>query len=269
MAQHDGTANDPQQDGKVLTDRLASAAKAVMGTPHETPTPHVAAAGIAAGIAGVDAEAAAVLDAEAARSRGLGELPGDYSAPQVTPPEPVTGIDPLAPPLPERLSGTTNESPVPEQDVRSQTTQQTKEPKMNEHEQMNDAMNDMQNRSQEAYAKSSEAMGEMAQGAQGNMEALAESGKIFSNGMQELARNYVEDAKSVYEQMTSDLRQMAAVKSPTELLQLQGEIMRRNFDTMVSASSKNTERMMKLSNDAFAPISARMSVAADKISKAG
>ena len=266
MAQHDGTADDPQQDGKVVADRLASAAKAVVGTLHETPTPHVAAAGIA----GVDAEAAAVLDAEAARSRGLGELPGDHSAPQVIPPEPVTGIDPLAPPLPERLSGTANESPVPEQDVRSQTTQQTKEPKMNEHnEQMNDAMNDMQNRSQEAYAKSSEAMGEMAQGAQGNMEALAESGKIFSNGMQELARNYVEDAKSVYEQMTTDLRQMAAVKSPTELLQLQGEIMRRNFDTMVSASSKNTERMMKLSNDAFAPISARMSVAADKISKAG
>ena len=56
-------------------------------------------------------------------------------------------------------------------------------------------------------------------------------------------------------------------KSPTELFQLQGKIMRRNFDTMVSSTSKNAEKAMKLSNDVFAPLSARMNVAAEKMSK--
>ena len=97
---------------------------------------------------------------------------------------------------------------------------------------------------------------------------MVESGKIFSTGMQELARTYVEDAKSAYEQMTADLKEMAAIKSPTELLQLQGKIMRRNFDAVVASTSKNTEKMMKLSNDAFAPISARLNVAAEKMTKA-
>jgi phasin family protein len=134
---------------------------------------------------------------------------------------------------------------------------------------MNDAVSEMQTRSQAAYEKSSEMMGEMSDTAKGNVEAMVESGKIFQTGMQDLARAYVEDAKSVYEQMTADLKEMAAVKSPTELLQLQGKILRRNFDTMVAASSKNTEKMMKLSNDAFAPISARLSVAAEKMTKVG
>ena len=60
---------------------------------------------------------------------------------------------------------------------------------------------------------------------------------------------------------------MAAIKSPTELFQLQGKIMRRNFDTLVATGSKNTEAVMKLANDAFAPISGRVSLAAEKLAK--
>ena len=43
--------------------------------------------------------------------------------------------------------------------------------------------------------------------------------------------------------------------------------MRRNFDTLVSASSKSSEAMMKLANEAFTPLSGRMNAAAEKISK--
>jgi phasin family protein len=151
--------------------------------------------------------------------------------------------------------------------------QQSKETKMSSNpdftQPMNDAANELQNRSKAAYEKSSEMMTEMSDTAKGNVEAVVESGKIFSNGMQELARAYVEDAKSAYEQITADLKEMAAVKSPTELLQLQSKIMRRNFDAVVANTSKNTEKMMKLSNESFAPITARLSVAAEKITKVG
>lgn len=152
------------------------------------------------------------------------------------------------------------------------STLRTKEPTMSNPtpdytETMHDTVADMQNRSKAAYEKSSEMMTEMSDSAKGTLEAMVESGKIFSTGMQELARNYVEEAKTAYEQITADLKEMAAVKSPTELLQLQGKIVRRNFDAVVSTTSKSAEKMMKLSNDAFAPISARLSVAADKMSK--
>ena len=132
---------------------------------------------------------------------------------------------------------------------------------------MQGTVTDLQDRSKAAYEKSSEMMSDMSDSTKGNVETMVESGKIFSNGMQELARTYVEDAKSAYEQMTADLKEMAAIKSPTELLQLQGKIMRRNFDAVVASTSKSTEKMMKLSNDAFAPISARLNVAAEKMTK--
>ena len=101
-----------------------------------------------------------------------------------------------------------------------------------------------------------------------NVEAVVESGKIFIAGAQELLKDNVETGKTVIETVTEDAKKVAAVKSPTELMQLQGEIARRNFDAMVSFGSKRTEAWVKLYNDAFAPISNRVSVAAEKIKTA-
>lgn len=128
-------------------------------------------------------------------------------------------------------------------------------------------MTDMQNRSRAALEKSSEVMTEASDFAKGNVEAMVESSKIIATGLQELGRTYSEEARTAYEQMSADMREMAAIKSPTELFQLQSKIMRRNFDSLVSASSKNTESMMKLATDAFQPLSGRINVAADKASK--
>ncbi|MEC7400037.1 MAG: phasin family protein, partial [Pseudomonadota bacterium] len=89
-----------------------------------------------------------------------------------------------------------------------------------------------------------------------------------ASGMQDMGRTYVEEAKTAAETVQDDVKKMAAIKSPTEFFQLQGEIARRNFDAMVATTSKNTEMMMKLVNEAFAPISTRASVATEKFSKA-
>ncbi len=64
------------------------------------------------------------------------------------------------------------------------------------------------------------------------------------------------------------MRKLTSAKSPTEMLQLQGEIARRNFDAMVATASRSTEAMIKLANEAFAPVSNRMSLAADKVARA-
>jgi phasin family protein len=132
---------------------------------------------------------------------------------------------------------------------------------------MTNGMNEVQNRAKAAFEKGNEAVGELSDFAKGNVEAVVESSKIIAGGMQDIGRSYAEEAKAAYEQMTADLKELAAVKSPTELFQLQGKIMRRNFDTLVAASSKSSEAMMKLANEAFAPLSGRMNAAAEKITK--
>ena len=44
--------------------------------------------------------------------------------------------------------------------------------------------------------------------------------------------------------------------------------MRAHFDAAVAASSKNSEAMLKLANEAFQPISNRVSLAVEKIKHA-
>lgn len=126
---------------------------------------------------------------------------------------------------------------------------------------------DMQTRAKAAYDKGAEMTQDVVEFQKGNIEALVESGKILASGMQDMGRTYVEEAKSAADTVQGDVKKFAAIKSPTELFQLQGEIARRNFDAMVSTTSKNTEAMLKLANEAFAPLSSRMSLAAEKVRK--
>ncbi len=131
-----------------------------------------------------------------------------------------------------------------------------------------EAAADAQTRLKSVYDKGAEVSAEVVEFHKGNIEALVESGKILAAGAQDLGRTYVEDAKGAVETVTADVKKVAAVKSPTELFQLQGEIARRNFDAAIAAASKNTETFIKLANDAFAPVSTRLSLVAEKISKA-
>jgi len=133
---------------------------------------------------------------------------------------------------------------------------------------MSDAVAEMQGKAQEAYDKGTGMVSEMTDLAKGNVEAIVESGKVLAAGIQDMGKTYADEAKSAYETITADLKEMAGVKSPTELLQLQGKIMRRNFDLLVATGTKGSEGAMKLANDVIAPISARVNLAVDKLSKA-
>jgi phasin family protein len=127
---------------------------------------------------------------------------------------------------------------------------------------------DVQTRAKTAFAKTTELTAEAGEFTKANVEAVVESGKIFFTGAQELLKDNIETGKTVLETVTEDAKKVAAVKSPTEFMQLQGEIARRNFDAVVAYGSKRTEAWVKLYNDAFAPISNRVSVAAEKIKTA-
>jgi phasin family protein len=130
-----------------------------------------------------------------------------------------------------------------------------------------DVVAEIQTKAKAAYEKGTETFAEATEFAKGNVEALVESGKIYAAGVQDLGKGYVEEAKSAYETLTADLKEIAAIKSPTELFQLQGKIARRNFDALVATSSKNTEAFVKLANESFAPISGRVNLAAEKLAK--
>lgn len=134
--------------------------------------------------------------------------------------------------------------------------------------QIKEGFADLQTRAQTVYGKGSELASEMGEFTKGNFEATVESGKILAAGMQDMGKAYVADVKGAVETVTADVKEVAAVKSPTDFIQLQGKIARRNVDATVAAVSKGTEAWVKLANDVMAPLSSRASVAKDLFRKA-
>jgi phasin family protein len=131
-----------------------------------------------------------------------------------------------------------------------------------------EAVADMQERAKVAFDKSQAAFGEINEFNKGNVEALVESGKILAAGLQDMGKEYVAEGKTAFETFTADVKEAVAVKSPADFFKLQGEILRRNFDAAVAAGSKRSEAIVKLANDAYAPLSSRVSLAVEKVKQA-
>lgn len=133
---------------------------------------------------------------------------------------------------------------------------------------LQDVATDAQVRAKAAFEKGQALFGEAGEFTKGNVEALVESGKILAAGLQDMGKDYVAEGKTALEVVQADIKQLAAVKSPTDFFKLQGEILRRNFDAAVATGSKNSEKVVKLAGDAFAPLSTRVSLAVEKVKQA-
>ena len=131
-----------------------------------------------------------------------------------------------------------------------------------------DAMKDAQGRAKTAFEKSQAAMGDVNEFSKGNLEALVETGKVLASGIQTMGKSYVAEVKSSFETMQADAKELTSVKSPKEFVELQSKLMRKYFDGVVAYNSKSAEAALKLANEAFQPISSRVSLAVEKVRKA-
>ena len=127
---------------------------------------------------------------------------------------------------------------------------------------------DAQGKAKLAFEKSQAYAAEAGEFTKGNVEALVASGKILATGVQDFGKDYVAEAKSALEVVQADMKDFAAVKSPTDFFKLQGEILRRNFDAAVASGSKTSEKVVKIAGDAFAPIQDRVAKAMEMVKKA-
>jgi len=124
---------------------------------------------------------------------------------------------------------------------------------------------DAKARAEGAMQKGAQLVEELSAFGKGNLEAMVESSKIAARGIESLGQEAVAYAKTSFEQQSAAFRQLAAVKSPTEFMKLQGELVRQSFDQMVAQGSRQTETVLKLAGEVAQPISNRMAVAAEKI----
>ncbi|MEK6638850.1 MAG: phasin family protein [Pseudomonadota bacterium] len=122
---------------------------------------------------------------------------------------------------------------------------------------------DVTARAKTAFAKSGEIAKDVAEFNKDNLEAVVESGKIAAKGVQTAAQTAADFTRKNFEATTSMLKTAAAVKSPTELLKVQSDFAKGQFEAAIAEMSKSSEFTLKLMGEMFQPISNRYSVAAE------
>ena len=131
-----------------------------------------------------------------------------------------------------------------------------------------DFVADVREKATEAAEKGKKFAADSVEFNKANLEAVVEAAKIAAKGAQELGQTNLEYAKTNFAEVQAAVKEVTAVKSPTDFVKLQGEFARKGFDTAVAQGSKNLEASIKLINDAFAPISNRLAATVDLFKKA-
>lgn len=127
------------------------------------------------------------------------------------------------------------------------------------------AFADLQEKTKAAYEKGTSVYGDYNDFAKGNIEAMVEAGKILASGLQELTTSLVAESRTNFEALTTEVKELAAAKSPTDFLKLQNDLVKKHFDEAVAYGSKHSETLMKLATEAVQPISGRVTLAVEKV----
>jgi phasin family protein len=127
---------------------------------------------------------------------------------------------------------------------------------------------EMSGRVKTAFEKSTKMGEELVDFSKGNVEAVIASAKVAAKAAESLGQEAADYSKKNFESATSAFKSFAAVKSPTELFQLQSEYAKASFDSAVAEASKFSETMMKLAGEIAQPLSNRYALAAEKIKSA-
>jgi phasin family protein len=103
---------------------------------------------------------------------------------------------------------------------------------------------------------------------QGNMEALVKSSQIWATGVQDLSKHIAAAAQASLDESMSAFKALTSVKSLKDAFELQSSFARSALEKSLAESGKLTDASFKLTEQALAPITARVTVAVEKFAKA-
>jgi phasin family protein len=101
----------------------------------------------------------------------------------------------------------------------------------------------------------------------GTFEAVMKSGQVWATGVQDLAKQVAASAQASFDEAMASVKALSSVKTPQEALNLQITTARSALEKTVAESSRIGSATIKLFEDTMAPLAARATVAAEKLSK--
>jgi phasin family protein len=102
---------------------------------------------------------------------------------------------------------------------------------------------------------------------QANLEALVKSGQIWTSGIEALMKQFAETAKVSFDESVATLNAVTSAKSITEAMALQSNFATSAATRALAESSKLVDASIKLAEQTLAPITARVTSAAEAFFK--
>jgi phasin family protein len=103
---------------------------------------------------------------------------------------------------------------------------------------------------------------------QANVEAFVKSGQIWAAGVQELTKIFATTTKASFDETVATFKAISSAKSVTEAIDLQSTFATSVVEKALAESNKLINTSIKLTEQTLAPITARMTVAAETFGKA-
>jgi phasin family protein len=103
---------------------------------------------------------------------------------------------------------------------------------------------------------------------QGNLEAMLKAGQIWTAGVQDLSKQMAATAQASFDETMSTFKAMSSVKSLKDAMDLQASLARTTLEKTLAETGKLTDASFKLTEQAIAPLTARVTLAVEKFAKA-
>lgn len=108
---------------------------------------------------------------------------------------------------------------------------------------------------------------EVASLGQETVDAYVQSTTVFAKAVEVMGKELMNFAQNAAEANVANAQALFAAKTVQELIDLQTEISRSRYDSLMTESAKLTELSITLANDAAEPIQARLNATVEKLMK--
>jgi phasin family protein len=102
---------------------------------------------------------------------------------------------------------------------------------------------------------------------EGNADALAKSGKASTAALQQLTTAYQELAAKNVKTMTSALQALAAVKTPTEFMELQQRLIKDSMEAAIHDSQHIAQLTSAVFTTAFEPVKRQLEAVQKRVTR--
>jgi phasin family protein len=126
---------------------------------------------------------------------------------------------------------------------------------------------DTQAKVKEGMEKAMKTAEELMSFSQGNLEAMVKCGQIWAAGVQDIGKQIAANAQASFDETISTFKALSSAKSLKDAFDLQASLARSTLEKTVAESGKLTDASMKLTEQALAPLTARVNLAMEKFGK--